>query len=290
MNFFSSFNSPGNLSVDWSVIFNQFLFTISVLAILIIFRLVFFRVLNRSTTLMRENKRRLMVNTNSLLSFIFLLSLTMIWAQELSVLAISFVAIAAALVIATKELILCFTGGIFKATTNLCSIGDRIHIGDLRGDVIDRTLLATKIMEVGPGLTTNHYTGRVVTIPNSLFLTQPTVNESFLKDFVIHSIVVPLSYQADWQKAEEVLLEVANRICSPHLERARSYVDRKQRRSNLETPKVEPRVRISFISKDELHLVLRVTIPSKDLVAFEQQIKRDFLMRSDLWAEKLQNN
>lgn len=275
MNFFSSPEKFPNL--DLSVFIHQVIFTVIVLAILITIRFVFFRVLRKSETMMRENKRRLMVNTNSLLTFVFMLSMAMIWAQEINALALSFVAIAAALVIATKELILCFTGGIYKATTNLAAIGDRIAVGDVRGDVIDRTLLATKIMEVGPGLTTHHYTGKVITVPNSLFLTQAATNESFLREYVLHTITVPLCYQHDWQKAEEVLLEVANKVCAPFISEARRYVDYRQSRSNLETPKVSPRVRLHFHDKDQLHLVLRVTLPTKELVLLEQEIKRGFL-------------
>lgn len=226
-----------------------------------------------------------MVNTNSLLTFIFFISVVMIWSHEINALALSFVAIAAAIVIATKELITCFTGGIYKATTNLCSIGDRIHVGELRGDVIDRTLLATKIMEVGPGRTTNHYTGRVVTIPNSIFITTPAVNESFLRDFVMHTIVIPMNYKANWRRAEEILLEVSNRLCGKHIEAARRYVDRVQSKANLETPKVEPRVRLNFVDYKEMQLILRVTLPTKELVNLEQQIKREFLDQFKDWGD-----
>ncbi len=271
------------LEFESEVLFGQLLFTLGVLVTLILIRMFFFRALNRSKTLIRENKRRIMVNTNSLLSFVFFVSLVLIWSQELSALAISFVAIAAAMVIATKEIIMCITGGIFKATTNLCSIGDRIHVGEIRGDVIDRTVLATKVMEVGPGLSTNHYTGRIVTIPNSFFVTQPSINESVLRQFVLHTIIVPMSYKANWKRAEEVLLEVSQMVCGPHLEQARRYVDRLQSRANLETPKVEPRVRLHFVDKDELQLILRITLPSKDLVSMEQEIKRQFLLQFNEW-------
>lgn len=271
------------LELESEVLLGQLLFTLGVLVTLILIRMFLFRALNRSKTLIRENKRRIMVNTNSLLSFVFFVSLVLIWSQELSALALSFVAIAAAMVIATKEIIMCITGGIFKATTNLCSIGDRIHVGEIRGDVIDRTVLATKVMEVGPGLSTNHYTGRVVTIPNSIFVTQPSINESVLRQFVLHTIIVPMSYKANWKRAEEVLLGVSQQVCGPHLEQARRYVDRLQSRANLETPKVEPRVRLHFVDKDELQLILRVTLPSKDLVPMEQEIKRQFLLQFNEW-------
>mgnify|MGYP001215256827 CR=1 FL=1 len=61
------------------------------------------------------------------------------------------VAIAVALVIATKELILCVSGALIKGGARSFNIGDRIQVKEFRGDVIDQNLLTTTILEVGPG-------------------------------------------------------------------------------------------------------------------------------------------
>src|SRR5690606_32112227 len=85
-------------------------------------------------------------------------------SAELRTVAISIVAIAVAFVVATKELILCITGSILKMASRSFVIGDRIQVKDFRGDVIDQNLLATTILEVGPGKLTHQRTGRMAVI------------------------------------------------------------------------------------------------------------------------------
>src|SRR5690606_21856396 len=120
---------------------------------------------------------------------------------------LSVVALAVALVVATKELILCITGSILKTGAQSFKIGDRIQIKDFRGDVIDQNLFATTIMEIGPGKLTHQRTGRVTVLPNSLFVSEPVINESYTHDYVLHVFTVPFKRQDDWQSAQKSLLE-----------------------------------------------------------------------------------
>jgi len=49
-------------------------------------------------------------------------------------------------------------------------VGDRVQIGDTRGDVIDIGLLRTTLMETGNWVSRDLYNGRIVRIPNSTVL------------------------------------------------------------------------------------------------------------------------
>src|SRR5690606_21781606 len=126
--------------------------------------------------------------------FLAILSFMVLWADQIYSLIISITAVAAALAIATKELLLCLGGTFYKASTRPFSIGDRIEVGGTRGDVIDIGLFATQVLQVGPGNLTHQYTGRSVTIPNSVFLTQNIINESYSTDYVLHIFEVPVKF------------------------------------------------------------------------------------------------
>jgi len=54
--------------------------------------------------------------------------------------------------------------------SRLYTIGDRVQIGDVRGDVIDIGLLRTTLLETGSWVSKDMYNGRVVRIPNSTVL------------------------------------------------------------------------------------------------------------------------
>src|SRR5690625_7675079 len=82
-----------------------------------------------------------------------------------------------------------------------------IQIKDFRGDVIDQNFLATTILEVGPGKITHQLTGRMTVIPNSLFVSEPVINESFTNDFVLHVFTIPFKREDNWMAAQEARSE-----------------------------------------------------------------------------------
>jgi small-conductance mechanosensitive channel len=190
----------------------------------------------------QEVKRRWLVTIRNVCAGLLLLGLVIIWGSELRTMALSLVAFMVAMVLATKELILCFTGGLLKTGARAFSVGDRIEIAGLRGDVIDQSVLTTKLLETGPGLVSHQHTGRAVTIPNSMFLASPVINETFTSDYVLHIFTVPVANEPDWKQKEAWLLEAAQEICWPFLEDARRHIGKIGSREGLGIPAVDPRV------------------------------------------------
>ena len=226
-----------------------------------------------------ELRRRWLVHSRNALLLLLLLGLVLIWATELRTLALSLVAIAVALVVATKELILCLSGTILKSGSRAFSIGDRIQIKDFRGDVIDQNLLTTTILEVGPGKLTHQRTGRMAVIPNSLFVSEPLVNESYTNDYVLHVFTVPFKRSDAWREARAAFLESARRHCQPYLEDVRRHMDRLGRQQGLDVPGVDPRVTLQLPAADEVHRVVRVPTKARERGFVEQGILEDVLGR-----------
>lgn len=252
------------------------LLSVIIIGLAIGLRLISIEVINRSAHATWEVKRKRRVSINSVLTTLTILTLIFIWGDELQTLALSFVAFAVAFVFAAKELFMCLTGGLLR-TNYAFKIGDRIEVGGIRGDVIDKNLLSTKVLEIGPGQTTHQYTGRSVVVPNSFFLSHLTINESFLGNFVLHPFIIPLRVDEDWRLAEKILLRVAHEECSSFYDAAQSYLDRVQRKANLETPSIHPRVHVKIIDHKMIHLIVRVTIPAYDKGKIEQAIVKRFL-------------
>lgn len=230
-------------------------------------------------------RRRWLVRSRNGIVLLLLLGLVMVWGEELRTIALSIVAIAVAFVVATKELILCITGTILKAVTRPFNVGDRIQIKELRGDVIDQNLLATTILEVGPGKITHQRTGRMVVIPNALFLSEPVINESYTHDYILHVFTIPFKRDDDWRGARKVLLESANRHCAPYLDDVRQYMEQLSRQRGLDIPTVEPRVTVQLPTAGEVHLVVRVPAKSGQRSYIEQLIIADVLATGDFAAK-----
>ncbi len=240
----------------------------------------------RKTVSSIELQRKWLVNTRNGFLLLLLLGLVIIWGNELRTLALSIVAIAVAFVVATKELILCVTGSILKTGSGSFNIGDRIQIKDFRGDVIDQSLLATTILEVGPGKITHQRTGRMIVIPNALFVSEPVINESFTHDFVFHVFTVPFKREDNWQAAQQAFLDAANRHCEPYLEAVRRYMKRFNVQRGLEVPSVEPRVTIQVPVAGEVHLIVRLPTRSGQRGYIEQTVLSEVLSKHDFAAKK----
>lgn len=253
--------------------------TLVLLVSLLAFRFAALRAIQTAQLPSSQMRRRWIVITRNLSVLLFMFFTIIVWAAELKTFALSLVAVAAAIVIATKELLLCISGSILRSSSDIYSIGDRIEIDDLRGDVVDFTLFTTTLLEVGPGDTSHQHTGRAVVIPNSLLLSHPVVNETYTDDYVLHTLTVPLRSEDDWHRAERSLLEAAEQECTPFMADAKKHFERINRETGLEAPKTDPRVSVQVPEPGRIDLLLRVPVPARRKGRVEQAILRRFLDR-----------
>ena len=83
-------------------------------------------------------------------------------------------------------------------------IGDRIKIGDMTGDVIEKNMLVTRLRTIK---------NEEITIPNSAVLTGNTINFSTLSNndgLIIHTTVT-IGYDVPWKDMHNALIEAASR-------------------------------------------------------------------------------
>jgi hypothetical protein len=99
--------------IDSSVVLDG-LTSLLLLLSLLILRTLIVRAIAKTPTLSMEAKRRWVVSVRNTMVFMLLVGLVLIWAHELQALAVSLVALAAALVLATKELLLCWSGAALR--------------------------------------------------------------------------------------------------------------------------------------------------------------------------------
>lgn len=200
--------------------------------------------------------------------------LFVIWAAELQALAVSFLVFAMAIVLATKETITCVQGAVYRISSNAFEVGDRISIGGVRGDVIDPGLLSTMVLEVGEG---HQRTGRTISIPNSLFMTQPVLNESLAGEYMLHVMTLPIDRRADLAEIEHRALTAAHEACADFIDEVRRPIASRYRRHGLNPPSVDPRVTYQVVDKDTVNLLLRIPTPIRLEREVEQRVLRAIL-------------
>lgn len=79
-------------------------------------------------------------------------------------------------------------------------INDRVKIGEVVGDVIEKSLLVTRIKTIK---------NEEITIPNSSILSGHTINFTSSKQYLIHSTVT-IGYDVPWRKVHDLLIDAAD--------------------------------------------------------------------------------
>jgi small-conductance mechanosensitive channel len=86
-------------------------------------------------------------------------------------------------------------------------IGDRVKIGDHVGDVVEKTMLVTRIKTIK---------NEDITVPNSAVLSGSTINYSSntrnLTDGLIVHTTITIGYDVPWKKLHEVLINAALKV------------------------------------------------------------------------------
>ncbi len=264
-------------SIDSSVALDG-LKSLILLLFLVSVRALAVRWIAGNQTLSMESKRRWVVTTRNSVVLAFLIGLVIIWAHELQAFAVSLVALAAAMVLATKELILCWSGAALRVGSKVYAVGDRVQIAGHRGVVLDHDAFATKLLEIGPGQSAHLYTGRVAVFPNSLLFTNALIKENPDQEYGLYTLVVPIKIDDDWQKAERTLVEAAKAECAPFMEEAVRQMKLLEQANLLEAPSPEPRITIQLPESGKLHLVLRFPAPDRGRSRIEQAILRRYLI------------
>ncbi|WP_343346737.1 mechanosensitive ion channel domain-containing protein [Sphingomicrobium sp. XHP0239] len=147
--------------------------SIALLLILFGLRLVVGHTLKGRENLPGHVVRRWSANVRNFLFLVAVVGLMMIWAPQLRTFALSLTAVVVAIVIATKEIILCLSGSALRTFTRAYSVGDVVEIGQSKGEVIDINLLATRLREFEQADGSILATGRTIILPHSLLFASP---------------------------------------------------------------------------------------------------------------------
>jgi small-conductance mechanosensitive channel len=104
-----------------------------------------------------------------------------------------------------------FLGWIYILVRAPYRVGDRIQIGEAKGDVIDVSYLDTTLWEVGGDiLSTDHPTGRIIKFPNSKVLDSTVYNYSWpLFPYIWNEIKFSVAYESDLEFISETMQRIA---------------------------------------------------------------------------------
>ncbi len=142
------------------------------------------------------------------------------------------------------------------------NIGDRIIIGNVRGDVYDISMSHIYLDEVGGAVDTEDSSGRTILVPNSILFEQNIINYTLMDDYVLSEVLVDVTYESDLDKAINIAQESALKIVKNFIK---------------ETNK-EPKVRVKM-NASSITLKVRFFAPVKKMAEIKSDITREIFLR-----------
>jgi small-conductance mechanosensitive channel len=209
--------------------------------------------------------------------------ITGIWLEHVGNLSVALGILGAGLAFALQEVIGSIAGWVTILTGRPFTIGDRIETGGIRGDVVDISVLRTTLMEIGNWLGGDHNTGRIVTVSNALIFKEPLFNYSRHLHYVWDEVMVPITYESDWQQAVAIMTNAVQQhpLYQELLPRAQEQRRQARRQFAIKITPLEPRVFVRLTDNwIELGLVYPVDTDSRRVFRSEisQRILVDFAM------------
>lgn len=201
------------------------------------------------------------------------LSVLGVWVSEIATFALSVAAVAGAMLIVSKELIMCCLGSFIRTTSRPFQVGDVVEIDNWRGQVMDSDILTTTLLEMGRA---QQFTGSHVKLPNSMLLSVPVKNISRTGKFMLNFLSVPVPFGTDIEAARLALLEAGMSVVGQYREEADEHLRRIESKQVIDLPSSEVRVLIEPFDGTTINLVLRFACPPYKRASVEQEILQRF--------------
>lgn len=203
----------------------QIIESLAVILVLWLIRFIAIRIVNRnveSTSTQYKWRKNLTYFT----VFLGALIIGRIWFEGIQSVATFLGLLSAGLAIALRDPVTDFAGWIFILWRKPFNVGDRIQIGETKGDVVDIRVFKFTILEIGNWVQADQSTGRVVHVPNHNVFTNSLANYTSDFEFIWNEIEVLLTFESDWKKAKQILQEIADKHLQDYVEHAEQQVRR----------------------------------------------------------------
>lgn len=244
-----------------------------VLIVLLLFaRILFIYLIKRNSDILSEGQRQWITRIKNLTWSIIFLGLFGIWWSEFSNFAFSIAAVALALVIATKELILCFSGALMRAGSGAFSINDWIEVGPHRGEVVDYNIFSTTLQELDRIPNNYAFTGKTILVPNSLFLSEPVKNLNFTKRYVFHRFDIVIEPYANVSDLCDRIIADISTFSSEFHEVAKRYNTYIEKHTGVDFPGPEPRVTVRTNEYAKHIITIIIFCPTEKATELEKEI------------------
>ncbi|WP_287366719.1 mechanosensitive ion channel family protein [Thauera sp.] len=246
------------------------------------------RYLARGEVISNEKRRVHLVWVRNTIWFVVLFVIMSVWASTIAGFALSLAAVAGAMLIVSKELLMCVLGYLYLTLVRPFKVGDLIESSLFSGRVVDIDMFATTLAEYAHA---GQVTGKVVEFPNGLLLTTPVKNVSPTGEYVLHlmRVPVPAAMVCDLVSIEDTARTAAELATREWQEQAEAHFRKLANEDFISYSSGRIKVLWDFVDPEHLMLIIRITCPVAMRLKVEQSVFRAIWLevsrqRSDLGA------
>ncbi len=226
-----------------------------------------------------------------LAAVVLVLGLLSIWFNDPTRLATAFGLVSAGVAFALQQVITSLAGYLVILRGNTFTVGDRISMGGVRGDVMRLGFIQTTIMEMGQPpsvqgsdptmwVKSRQFTGRIVTVSNSQIFSEPVYNYSRDFPFIWEEMMIPITYQADRAYVERTLIESARLHATDPDTMAVGAKEHLQHTFGVEPIELQPRV-YWRITDNWMELTVRFIVGTHQIRGAKDAMTRHIIGKLD---------
>ncbi len=241
------------------------------------------RLIGSTTTTNIQTKFWARQGVSLLTAIVLILGLMSIWFSDPARLATAFGLMSAGLAFALQQVITSVAGYFVILRGANFTVGDRISMGGVRGDVLALGFIQTTIMEMGepegsasePGMwvKSRQFTGRIVTVSNSKIFSDPVYNYTRDFPFIWEEMMLPITYEGDAERAEAILLEAARLYSVDASTMAQEAKDELQQRFGVQPIDLQPGV-FWRLTSNWLELTVRFLVHTHEIRRLKDRMSR----------------
>ncbi|MFA5667966.1 MAG: mechanosensitive ion channel domain-containing protein [Balneolaceae bacterium] len=197
--------------------------TIGVILVLWIIRILILKFVYRNVD-SKRTQYKWRKNLTYASATIGLLLIIQIWYAGVSNWGTFLGLLSAGIAIALKDPVTDIAAWLFILWRKPFDVGDRIQIGESKGDVIDIRPFKFTILEIGNWVHADQSTGRIIHVPNNSVFTEHLANYTSDFQFIWNEIQVMVTFESNWKKAKKILETIVNEESADFVEYAESQV------------------------------------------------------------------
>jgi len=225
-----------------------------------------------------RRRRQFLILRRVVTGFLFVLVIILGFVSEFSSLATFAGFITAGVAVSLQAVLLSIAAYFFLIGRYGISVGDRISVAGVTGDVIDVGLVRLYVMELAGNGLELYPTGRIIVLSNSVLFqpTTPLFKQIPGTEFTWHEVAVSLAPAGNYKAVQEKVVAVVNSVYSTYrddMESQHLYASR-QIDVALSTP--EPHANLEFADRG-LELQVRYPVDIRNASQVDSQVTSKLL-------------